>query len=239
MKKILLALVLLATRTVGAEEPTSNASPVQIEVEVRYVLHTEGKDSFEWLLNADPKASPVVDNATLLHLLRSKNTETLSAPRLVTWSGKEATVRAVKEYRIPTEYKISILSSNIVDDVVAVAVPGAFATQEVGTILKALPTWNPARKQIDVKLDVSLVGEPFWHDYGSQYAGSKKAVPLRMEMPFFPARTIVTTMSFGSGGSVVMGGMIEEKDKEKKSLFIIVTARIIDIEGKTLNASKP
>ena len=84
-----------------------------------------------------------------------------------------------------------------------------------------------------------------------------------MEQPFFPVRSLATTVEIYNGSTVVMGGMIteerySEEDKipilgdipllgrlfryqyeqsEKKNLLIFVSARLVDPAGRDVRGS--
>ena len=84
-----------------------------------------------------------------------------------------------------------------------------------------------------------------------------------MEQPFFPVRSLATSVEIYNGSTVVMGGMIREEryteeDKipilgdipvighlfrykydqsDKKNLLIFVTARLVDPAGRDVKAS--
>jgi len=191
----------------------------------------------------------------------------LSAPRVTTQSGEEATVKVTQEYIYPTEYRVeggglagstttggSVLSTPIV-------LPESFETREVGVILTVRPDVSPDQKIITLMLQPDVVTEPTWEDYGYTLPDGSH-IPMRM--PFFHRRTATTTVKVYDGATVVMGGLISERlqtiddkvpflgnlplvgrlftDKqtksEKRNLLLFVTARLVDPAGRPVKDTR-
>jgi general secretion pathway protein D len=170
----------------------------------------------------DPQLSMV------LHALEQKgNADVLSAPKVTTQSGAEATIKVVTEYIYPTEYTVTPITgttgtsgtSTIMGGIVE---PGGFETREVGVILTVVPEVTPDGSMINLTMSPQVVGDPVWHDYGSTYTDGTTTQRMKMEMPFFHTRTITTSISIFNGATVVMGGMITENrnDVEDKIPFL-------------------
>ena len=204
----------------------------------------------------------------VLHMLSSRqNTDLLSAPKVVTKNGQEATIKVVTEYIYPTEYEVEML--NVEDEngnsfpMGAVVEPNNFQTREVGVQLTVMPSVTEDGQLIDLTLAPQVVSEPTWKNYGSTYPmmmpdGNYSQAQLNMEQPFFPVRSITTSIQIFNGATVVMGGMITEnrisrEDKvpflgdlpligrlfrnkfessEKRNLLIFVSARLVDPAGR-------
>ena len=231
--------------------------------------------------------SPIADNiarfssvltnpqlSVVLHALANRtNADLLSAPKVVAMNGNKATIKSVVEYIYPTEYDVEMLeSSNSNNDSTtytgAVVEPQSFQTKEVGVILEVTPRVSPDGSRIGLDLTPSVVSVPTWKNYGSTYPvfnedGSEDYVQLNMEQPFFPVRSLATTVEIYNGSTVVMGGMIteerySEEDKipilgdipilgrlfryqydqsEKKNLLIFVSARLVDPAGRTIDGA--
>lgn len=208
----------------------------------------------------------------VLHALsRKQDTDLLSAPKVTTKSGLEATIKVVTEYIYPTEFTVEGLETEIGDQRTtttgAIVEPGGFQTREVGVILTCIPEVSPEGEIINLTLNPQVVSEPEWKNYGSQYtsgyteSGEPIINRLNMEQPFFPVRSVNTSISIYNGATVVMGGMITEgrvsvDDKvpllgdipiigrlfrsryersEKRNLLIFVTARMVDPAGRSLS----
>jgi len=155
----------------------------------------------------------------VLHALQqSGNTDLLSAPKVVTQSGSEATIKVVTEYVYPTDYDVRTESTGGGRDetgrgggVRGFVEPSGFETREVGVILTVLPEVSPEGQMINLTMNPEVVSEPIWRDYGTVYTDENgNEQQLRMEQPFFFTRSIATTISIYNGATVVMGGMITE-----------------------------
>ena len=155
----------------------------------------------------------------ILHALeQSGNADLLSAPKVTTRSGTEASIRVVTEYIYPTEFEVqggqitaggTIGGANIVQE--TVVVPQTFQTREVGVILQVLPEVSPDGMTINLTLTPSVVTDPTWYQYGSTVRRADGSVQqLNMPQPFFHVRTINTSISIFDGATVVMGGLIKE-----------------------------
>ncbi len=169
--------------------------------------------------------------AMVLHALQQrKNTDLLSAPKVTTQSGNEATIKVVTEYIYPTEFTVEPILGysgggggnygGTSQPVGAVVEPGGFETREVGVILTCLPEVSTEGQMISLTLAPEVVSEPTWRNYGSSYqtyqvdqatvdpAAVQNQLP--MEQPFFHVRSVQTQINIYNGATVMMGGMITE-----------------------------
>ena len=153
----------------------------------------------------------------VLHLLSQKgNTDLLSAPKVTTQSGSEATMKVVTEYIYPTEFTVSGIAgatdgATTAGLVGAVVEPSGFETREVGVVLSVVPEVSPEGQMINLTMTPEVVTEPVWKNYGSTYTDEAGNVQqLNMEQPFFFTRSVSTSISIYNGATVVMGGMITE-----------------------------
>ena len=152
----------------------------------------------------------------VIHALEQKgNADLLSAPKVTTQSGQEATIKVVTEYIYPTEFTVTPITgaglNGIATIVGGVVEPGGFETREVGIILKVTPEVSTEGQMINLTMSPEVVTDPIWKDYGSTYTapdGSQQV--LNMQQPFFHTRSVVTSISIYNGATVVMGGMINE-----------------------------
>jgi general secretion pathway protein D len=217
--------------------------------------------------------------SVVLHALANKtNADLLSAPKVVAQTGAQATIKSVVEYIYPTEYDVQMLESENSNDsstyTGAVVEPQNFQTREVGVILQVTPRVSSDGSRISLDMTPSVVSIPTWKNYGSTYpvygdqnliTGQRQVeyVQLNMEQPFFPVRSLATSVDIYNGSTVVMGGMIteerySEEDKipilgdipilgrlfryqydqsEKKNLLIFVSARLVDPAGRTISGA--
>jgi len=165
--------------------------------------------------------------SVILHALQQRgHTDLLSAPKITTQSGQQATIKVVTEYIYPTEFETEGISggnnNNNVNNqaagggvVGAVVTPGSFETREVGVILEVMPEVSPEGQMINLTLSPEVVSEPTWRNYGSSYTsydpnGNPVTQELNMEQPFFHTRHLRTNLLIYNGATVVMGGMITE-----------------------------
>ncbi len=166
--------------------------------------------------------SSVLTNPELtmvLHLLQQNgNADLLSAPKVTTRSGAEATIRVVTEYIYPTTFEVqggTLQGNNAGTGAAAIqettVVPQDFATREVGVILTVLPEVSPDGNMINLTMTPQVVTEPTWYQYGStiRRADGSESV-LNMPQPFFHVRSLSTQISIYDGATVVMGGLITE-----------------------------
>ena len=232
--------------------------------------------------NANPvadgiaKVSSILTNPELsvvLHALANKSSaDLLSAPKVVAQNGSQATIKSVTEYIYPTEFEVDYPDIDTSGDGDATVFslpavePQSFQTREVGVILQVTPRVSADGNRISLDLTPSVVSEPSWKDYGYTYPlsyGSDEGFHLTMEQPFFPVRSLATSVDIYNGATVVMGGMITEErfgeeDKipilgdipllgrlfrykyeqsEKRNLLIFVSARLVDPAGREVKGT--
>ncbi|MCX6997857.1 MAG: hypothetical protein NTV49_12415 [Kiritimatiellaeota bacterium] len=154
-------------------------------------------------------------------LSQKGNSDVLSAPRVTTKAGEQATIKVVKEIRYPQSYEpaqIQIADQGVgggggggvnigVNRTVTVFAPADFQTRETGVILNVTPTVGPDGYTIDLTLvpEVSEIVE--WHQFGTQTGSNQN---FNAEQPFFSTRTITSKLVVWDGETVVMGGLIRE-----------------------------
>ena len=184
------------------------------------------------------------DLSMILHMLSQRSdTDLLSAPKVVTKSGQEATIKVVTIYRYPQDYDVTIQSTSSGSSTTSVTGGGSgkvlpmvepqnFETQEVGVILVCTPDVSAEGQMINLQLKPQVIGEPTWRDYGMKVPISavEGEVPsntdrwfnVPMEQPFFKERSIETHVSIYNGATIVMGGLIteERKSMEDKIPFL-------------------
>ncbi len=208
--------------------------------------------------------------AFTLHMLQQKgNMDLLSAPKVTTQGGQEATIKVVTEYIYPTSFNVVPITAGSGDDariVGGIVEPSSFETREVGVILAVVPDVSAEGNLISLTMTPEVVTEPMWKNYGSRYIdpdGNEQI--LNMEQPFFHTRTVTTQIMIFNGATVVMGGMINEhrtdvddkipflgdlpligrlfrsryETSEKRNLLIFVTARLVDPAGRPIQKREP
>ncbi len=120
------------------------------------------------------------DLSMILHMLSQRSdTDLLSAPKVVTKSGQEATIKVVTIYRYPQDYDVTIQSTSSGSTssvsgsttggsdgkILPMVEPQNFETQEVGVILTVTPELSP-EGFINLQLLPKVISEPTWKDYG-------------------------------------------------------------------------
>lgn len=161
--------------------------------------------------------------SVILHALeRNGHADVLSAPKVTTRSGNEATIRVVTEYIYPTEFDIRS-GSDLVGtssssggnstpvEAKVVALPQNFETREVGVILSVIPEVSPEGNMINLNMRPEVVSDPTWHEYGVTLTSQSGDYQVSMPQPFFQRRAVETQISIYDGATVVMGGLITEK----------------------------
>ena len=120
------------------------------------------------------------DLSMILHMLSQRSdTDLLSAPKVVTKSGEEATIKVVTIYRYPQDYDVTIQSTSSSGGssggsssggsdgkILPMVEPQNFTDQEVGVILTVRPEKSPEGDLINLELKPKIVSEPTWKDYG-------------------------------------------------------------------------
>ena len=187
------------------------------------------------------------DLSMILHMLSQRSdTDLLSAPKVVTKSGEEATIKVVTIYRYPQDYDVTIQSTSSGSGnnssssssggdgkILPMVEPQNFTEMEVGVILTVRPEKSPEGDLINLELKPKIVSEPTWKDYGMRVpmavvegadpkTTNERWFNVPMEQPFFKERSIETKISVYSGATVVMGGLIteERKSMEDKIPFL-------------------
>jgi hypothetical protein len=226
-----LALVSMETTDCRAQEATGVR---QIEVEVQFV-------EFGASDIAQLAARGIVDVDSLRDLREKGKGNLLSAPKLVTQSGSEATVKIVTEYIYPTELKVCPPTDDNTNAITVTSqlavVPANFETREVGVILSVLPEMNRDGSLINLTMTPELVSEPDWKEYSVTYTDAHgRERETHLEQPFFHTRSIRTSLTLYNGATVLLGGggAIPGKDKGDM-MYIFLTARLIDASGKPID----
>lgn len=224
--------------TSGSDDPGQNDLG-QIEIEVQYVEYNLADI-------AAVTKNGMVNQDALIQLRNQGKGQLRYAPKVVTKTGQEATVKGVTEFIYPTDFTICAveatntsfagtnrLGSELTNGL-AVVEPSAFETREVGSVLQVTPMVDPSGTQIDVVLCPELTFEPEWKDYGFTYTDSTgRERKAHMEQPFFHSCRATTSVSLKDGGTILLGGGMPLRDGTKV-LYAFLSARRIGIHGKPL-----
>ena len=128
------------------------------------------------------------DLSMILHMLSQRSdTDLLSAPKVLTGPGKEATMKVVTEYIYPTEYDVQLTasgggssgsgssSSGGSSEILAVVEPENFTMREVGVILQVTPELSQGGQLINLHLHPQVVSDPTWKNYGMKIPKSSNS----------------------------------------------------------------
>ena len=211
-----------------------NLDVAQIELDVRFV--SSGRAALEAVGYFDTNR---VDAAVLQERLMARDdVKLLEAPRIVTRPGEDAVVKHVKEIIYPTDYDVQ-LNHNAAALTNAAALfatvePQAFTMRTIGSIVQVTPTLTDDWELIDLELNVQLVGEPEWKDYGAKAKGEGAATyDLPMEQPFIPVFSADTKVSIRPGRTIVLGGVTDFRRKNADNFTLaFITARVLNGVGE-------
>ncbi len=116
------------------------------------------------------------DLSMILHMLSQRSdTDLLSAPKIVTSNGQQATIKVVTEFLYPKDYDVQLQSSNSnsggyggssQSSILAIVEPQNFEMREVGVILDVTPSYIQSGNVIELELKPQVVDEPTWKNYG-------------------------------------------------------------------------
>ena len=208
---------------------------VQVEVEMRFVAFNT-KD-IEAKIAKDP-GSPV-DIGFLYGLMRDGKSELLNAPKVVTQSGMDASVRDVVECMYPTTYSVETDTAKALRDAVGsvqaspgMVMPEDFETREVGAMLQVLPEVDLASQCITLTLSPEIVFAPAWQQFPITKDKDGKKVEATAELPYFRSWTVSTCVVVENGETVVVGGGLLDRSGEKGMIYAFATARLLGQNGK-------
>ena len=208
--------------------------PKQIQVELQFVHFKKG----------DVDALALDGEVTLAELvaLREAGKSTLvAAPKVVTKSGYEATLKGVLEMIYPTEFSVTGLESGTEEGVAgtvgAVVEPGQFETREVGVILTVVPQFDTVGDGIVLSLTPEWVRLNRWLAFAQERPNGGGQVRLG-EQPIFDTRSLSTSVRVRNGGTVLLGGGVLAPDGEK-ALYLFLTARAVSPDGTPLRSVGP
>ena len=203
--------------------------PNQIEIEVQIVEFN--------MTDIDTLArNGIIDAEALKRLREAGKAKLLYAPKIITQSGQEATVKGCTEVIYPATFSIygsSVTNTNdTVDAVLPVAEPRRFQTREVGIRLTVLPEVAADGSMINLTLTAVIAYDPIWRNYASRLTSANGTQRVfNMQEPFFFSQTILQSFSLLNGSTTLSGGGLPCSDKEKVA-YVFVTVQQVDNEGR-------
>lgn len=159
----------------------------------------------------------------VLHALsQNGNVDVLSAPRVTTRSGVNASIEVVTEIIYPTEFRVTeptvTASAQGGGGLVTppTVTPDNFETRRTGVILNVTPTVGPDGYTIDLALAPEVAELVDWIQYGSSLsiplpAGGTQTFQYNIPQPVFASRNVTTSIVIWDGQTVVMGGLMRER----------------------------
>lgn len=200
-------------------------------------------------------------------LNQKKGIDVLSAPKVTTKSGSQATVEIVREFRYPEEYdppQVPQQTGGSGAQVVTPATPTTFTMKPVGVRLEVEPTVGSDNYTIDLRLLPEVTEFEGFINYGTPILNrGVEVTPNVINYPVFSQRKVETSVSIYDGQTVALGGLIREDvqkvtdktpilgdipiagalfrsqaDKHvKRNLIVFVTAKLMDPAGQPLAAA--
>lgn len=200
-------------------------------------------------------------------LNQKKGIDVLSAPKVTTKSGSQATIEVVRQFRYPEEYSPPEIPQNTGSGTqpITPATPTTFGSTNTGVVLSVLPVVGPDSYTIDLELKPEVTEFEGFINYGSPIKNRGVVVTENViNYPVFSQRKISTKVSIYDGQTVVLGGLMREdvqkvNDKTpllgdiplagalfrsqsdqhiKRNLVIFVTATLMDPAGQPLSAAE-
>ena len=204
----------------------------------------------------------------ILHALEQRSgANLLSAPKVTTKSSQSAEIKVVEILRYPTDFELvtpQASGSTQTGSVESQAFlrPTGFEEKELGVSLQVSPTVGPDGTSIDLVMTPAVTELVEWVNYGYtiNYADGRQQ-DMPMHQPIFKTRQISTGITIWDGQTVVMGGLITEKqsttldkipllgdipllgflfqsktsNSKKYNLLIFVTANLVDPAGNKIH----
>jgi len=162
------------------------------------------------------KGGSVPLDVLITALDQSSGTDVLSAPRVVTQSGKKATIRAGETHYFPEVYEVGGNEANIIHVKYT-----DFTEKLLGVELEVNPKVDG--DQISMTLNPKVTELLGWQNYSiipadsaySTWQGTMRMFfnhdPVAARLPIFKRREIKTEVTIADGSTLGMGGLINEK----------------------------
>jgi len=150
-------------------------------------------------------------------LERSGGADLLSAPRVVTKSGHEATIKIVEVRRFPMDFDVEEISVTLSGTgggaaslpPLAYVEPTDYEDKEIGYLLVVKPDVDPDSNTIDLELAPQII-EYLGEDDPRMVYNAGAGTQLFVSMPIFRTRTVNTQVTVADGSTVVLGGLMNE-----------------------------
>ena len=140
-----------------------------------------------------------VTQEELVALREAGQSTLVAAPKVLTKSGCEATIKGVREVIYPTEYTVT--PAQAIQG--GVAEPGGFETREEGAMLTVIPEVLPEGEMINLTLTPERVNVGEWHPQMVDAGGDVGEITIGQQ-PFFDTDVVSTSVSVYSGRTVLL-----------------------------------
>jgi hypothetical protein len=136
-----------------------------------------------------------VSAEALTALRRKGKSSPVASASVLTRSGQEALMRAVREMLYPTE----------LDGTSTGTVPCVFELREAGMILQAVPEVSAEGGAINIMLNPQWVTLDGWETYAADAVGGRTHRTLPFRQPVFGVTSFQTQVTVEDGGTVLLG----------------------------------
>ncbi|MBN1670331.1 MAG: hypothetical protein JXR37_04830 [Kiritimatiellae bacterium] len=229
----MMALGMLACACATCPARAGQPGAPQVEAEVEFV-QVAMEDVSAML------AGGGVNVEALRELCKKGKARLLAAPRLITGSGRNATVKGVTEIMYPTQFKpeapeVKQAGTNLslsVSRPIAV-VPAEFERREIGAIVNVCPTVQSDMNTIDVIIQSEFGQIQNWTEYGFGYPVDQAMGPqiAPMKLPVVENCSLTEQVAMDNGATVVLGGASLPTGGDK-AVYMLLSVRIVDTQGK-------
>jgi len=170
----------------------------------------------------------------LMALRRKGKSSQVASATLLTKSGQEGTVKAVREVLYPTELLTDFdqSGSNVtVQTAAQTLVPGSFVMRETGMSLQVVPEMSDAdQSEINVTLKPTWVTLDHWETYPADRAAGWTCNKIPFKQPVFGVTSFETQTRVKDGGTVLLGSTSTLDGKWVHVGFLTVKRKLISGE---------
>jgi hypothetical protein len=201
--------------------------PFQIEIEATFISLDKGTgDELSMTGTLNPEA--------VKQAWRKGKAKILSAPRVITQSGQEATLKMMKEVIYPTEFEIGSVTNGTSGTITRSIVPTAFETREVGSILNILPEVTPEGTMINMTLAPEYVTLDTWEEYESVLAHENdQGVKVMCRTPVFKKYVTQTSVLMKDGVTLLLSADVGHPDDDTYQVLLL-RALLVGTDGLPL-----
>ena len=155
---------------------------------------------------------------------QKKGVDLLSAPRVTTKSGQQATIDVCREFIYPSAFTPPQIPTTTGSGFspITPTTPSSFDKRDTGVSLKVLPTVGPDGYTIEMNVAPTVVEFEGFINYGSPIyeigpvslispgGNAIKVTDNVINQPIFSRRTVNTTVNIWDGQTIVLGGLMRE-----------------------------